>query len=152
MGGSNSDAEFKTGWKESHPELASKMDTMSALMSQGKMSSGGQPLSFNKMDSWQVGDAHPEAVGQGLNAGIQTGVSLGTNIKRAQKGNNDPGGGGGGGGKSGQAGGKAGGVDEYGYPYSIDSSGQRVYDVGSKQVDSADSFEKMFGFNASPED
>lgn len=142
MGGANPDAEFSAGWRDSHPELASKMDSMTALMSQGGMKRGSQqPLSFGKMDAWQVGDAHPEAIGQGLAKGIETGLQLGSAVKGAR----------GKGGKGGKDAAKNGGVDEYGYPYSIDENGQRIYDVGSRQVDGMDSFERTFGMGASPE-
>jgi hypothetical protein len=42
------------------------------LMGIRALNMGANPLSFQGMQPWQVGDAHPERVGQGINAGLNT--------------------------------------------------------------------------------
>jgi hypothetical protein len=96
-----------------------------ASMAQRQQSSTPQSPMFGKMDAWNVESSHPEQIAQGLAKGIQSGIGLGQSMNSTGESNPKKG-------KSGAGGGQM--LDEYGYPYSLDANGERVYDIGSRQV------------------
>lgn len=115
MGGSNADYGQTNGQATADPM---------ASMAQRQQSSVPQSPMFGKMDAWDVQSSHPEQIAQGLAKGIQSGISLGQSMNSTGESSKKA--------KSGKGGSQM--VDEYGYPYSLDANGERVYDVGSVRV------------------
>lgn len=116
MGGSSSDY-GQTNQQATPDPMAAMPARQQAPANQGQM--------FGKMDAWNVESSKPEQIAQGFNQGLQSGISLGNsmNSKKESSPKN---------GKNGYSGSQA--VDEYGYPYSLDANGERVYEIGSRQV------------------
>jgi len=109
MGGSQTDYAQATG--QATPDPMATMGQRQQAPAQG--------IAFNKMDPWNVESSHPEQIAQGLERGVQSGVGIGSGMKGKK-------------GKKPDDGQQM--VDEYGYPYSLDSNGSPVYDIGSRQV------------------
>jgi hypothetical protein len=117
MGGSSADY-GQTGGQSNDP-MTAMTARQQAPANQGNM--------FGKMDSWNVESSHPEQIAQGFGKGLQQGLTYGMDIQKMSDGGNSASS------KSSSKPQKQM-VDEYGYPYTLDSSGNRVYDVGSRQI------------------
>ena len=117
MGGSNAD------YGQSNGQTADPM----ASMQMRQQPSAHQGQMFGKMDAWNVESSHPEQIAAGFNQGVQSGVGIGTgtgmNSNKEAKSKK---------GTKGSSGNQM--VDEYGYPYSLDANGERIYDIGSVQI------------------